>query len=170
MAQPNGGVGLWIAGIAGLIAIGMWFALSGTRDAPPVRRPETIPPPAPTRSPAAVPAPPVRVPSPIVASGIPRISENGRLTIERAELPDEGSLTLDLDLPDEARGSNAGKARVVSTDGRRTDVMAIPLPGAGSGVRLKIDPSFLTRGRYMIEIDTKDNQALQLRRFVLEIQ
>ena len=99
-----------------------------------------------------------------------RIAAHGRLTIDHAALPTEGLLNLELDLPDEARGTGTRAVKVISTDGRRTDTLASPLPGAGSGVALEIDPSFLTPGRYMIEIDTEDKHPLQIRRYVLEVQ
>ncbi len=92
------------------------------------------------------------------------------MTIDHAALPSEGLLTLDLELADEVRGSGKRAVRVISTDGRRIDTMASPLPGAGSGMRLEIDPGFLTRGRYMIEIDTEDKHPLQGRRYVLELR
>ena len=60
--------------------------------------------------------------------------------------------------------------RVISTDGRRTDTTASPLPGAGSGIRLELDTGFLTPGRYMIQIDTDDKHPLQISRYVLEIR
>jgi hypothetical protein len=92
------------------------------------------------------------------------------LTLEHAALPTEGPLALDLELPDEFRGSSERTVKIISTDGRRFDTSASPLPGAGSGVRMEIDPSFLTPGRYMIEIDTVGKHPLQIRRYVLELR
>lgn len=168
MAESNGGVGLWIAGIAGLVAIGTWLAIGETRIAP-ERSPEAnSSSPMPTR--AAAPASGVELEVQSTGSGVLRIGAHGRLTIDHDTLPTEGMLTLDLEIPDDARGSGDRAVKFISTDGRRTDTLASPLPGAGAGVRLEIDPSFLTRGRYMIEIETDGQGPLQIRRYVLELR
>ena len=111
---------------------------------------------------------PVRAPETSVA-GL-RISAGGRLFLDRAALPDEGPLRLALDLSDEARGSGGRAVRIVADDGRRIDATASPLHGLGSGVSLEIDPAFLSRGRYMIEVETADRHVLQVRRYVLEVE
>ena len=100
----------------------------------------------------------------------PRIAAGGRLALDSSALPDEGPLILALELTDEARSSGEQAVRVISADGRRMDTTSSPLPGAGSGVRLEIDPGFLSPGRYMIEIDTEDKHPLQIRRYVLELR
>ena len=164
MAESNNSVARWVAGLAGLTAIGVatWLTLGGSPQAPEG--------PAAAKRPAAVPAP--RTPAAVRDAELPalRIAAGGRLTLDEAALPDEGPLTLALELTDEARGSGQQAVRVISTDGRRIDTMASPLPGAGSGVRLEIDPGFLSAGRYMIEIDTEDKHPLQIRRYVLELR
>ncbi len=99
-----------------------------------------------------------------------RIAEHGRLRLDAETLRDEGRLTLVLDLPDEARGTGLRTVRIVSTDGRRIETTASPLAGAGTGVQLEIDSGFLSRGRYMIEIDTTENTPFQIRRYVLELE
>ena len=100
----------------------------------------------------------------------PRIEAGGRLTIDRRALPGDGPLLLSLAVPDEGRGSALTGARVVSTDGRRLDTTAAPLPGSGTGVQLGVDPEFLTRGRYLIEVDTVSRSPLRVQRFVLEVR
>ncbi len=162
MAETKSSAALWIAGIAGLTAIATWLALWGAQDAPERRAVANVP--------AAIPAPTTKAALQGAESRVLRIAAQGRLTIDHAALPSEGLLTLDLELADEVRGSGKRAVRVISTDGRRIDTMASPLPGAGSGVRLEIDPGFLTRGRYMIEIDTEDKHPLQIRRYVLELR
>ena len=99
-----------------------------------------------------------------------RLVNHGRLTLEKDALPYEGPLSLALDLPDEARGIGAHAIRIVSLDGRRLETTATPLPGSGTGVQVEIDTAFLSRGRYMIEIDTAEKHALQIRRYVLELK
>ena len=103
-------------------------------------------------------------------AAVPRIAARGRLTLSRDALPEDGPLVLTLELSDEARGSGERTVRVVSEDGRRIDTLASPLAEAGSGVRLEIDPAFLTLGRYMIEVDTAEKHPLRIRRYVLELK
>jgi len=153
-----------VAGLVGLTAIALaaWFTLVGSPDAP--EGPATTP------GPASVPAPPTPPAVPGAKSPGLRIPAHGRLILDEAALPDQGPLTLALELPDEARGSGPQAVRVISVDGRRIDTTASPLPGAGSGVRLEIDRGFLSAGLYMIEIDTEDDHPLQIRRYVLELR
>lgn len=99
-----------------------------------------------------------------------RIPEHGRLSLDAESLPSEGPLTLVLDLPDEARGDGLRTIRIGSTDGRRVETTARPLEGPGTGVQLNIDAEFLSRGLYMIEIDTVENTPLRIRRYVLELK
>lgn len=162
MAESKSNAALWVAGIAGLIAIATWLALGGTSDDPERRAVANVP--------AAIPAPPTNAAVPREESRIFRIGAQKRLSIDESELPTDGPMTLDLELADDARAIAEQAVRVISTDGRRIDTMATPLPGAGSGVRMEIDPGFLTRGRYMIEIDTVDKHPLQIRRYVLELR
>jgi hypothetical protein len=103
-------------------------------------------------------------------SGSPlRIEEHGRLSLDVSTLPSAGPLALVLDLPDEARGQDLHTILVVSTDGRRLETTARPLPGQGTGVQLEIESGFLTQGRYLIEVHTAEKTALPFRRYVLEL-
>jgi hypothetical protein len=104
------------------------------------------------------------------ATGGPRIASGGRLRLDADALPKAGPLSLVLELDDESRASGERAVRVVSTDGRRIDLTASALPGSGSGLRLAIDPAFLTPGLYMIEVDTAEAHPLHIRRYVLEIR
>jgi hypothetical protein len=99
-----------------------------------------------------------------------RIAEHGRLTLDAESIPSEGPLTLVLDLPDEARGDGLRTIRIVSTDGRRVETTTRSLEGPGTGVQLNIESGFLSRGLYMIEIDTVENTPLRIRRYVLELK
>ncbi len=99
-----------------------------------------------------------------------RIAEHGRLHLIQSELPSQGSLTVVLGLPDDARGATPRRARIVSTDGRRIDTTASALAGTGTGVAIEIDPAFLTPGLYMIEIETAETKPLPLRRYVIEVE
>ena len=170
MTESKGGTGLWIAGIAGLVAIGTWLAMGGTSEPPESSPQASVPTPIPTQ--AEAPKPQSQPVAPKARGERPglRIAPNGRLAIDHDALPAEGPLLIALELPDEFRGTEESAVRIISTDGRRTDTTASPLPGAGSGLRVAIDPSVLSRGRYMIEIDTVGNQPLRIRRYVLEIR
>jgi len=170
MAQSSNSIGLWIAAIIGLVAIGTWFALGGTRDTQPAIRPAT-----PTTNAPAKPSQPQPVPQaavqPAAIDGLHRIADHGRLTLDHAALAGQKTLDVQLELPDDARGAGERSMRVVSTDGRRIDTTATPLPGPGSGVRASIDTGFLTPGRYMIEVDTvATGHPLNISRYVVEIQ
>lgn len=99
-----------------------------------------------------------------------RISENGRLTLESTSLPAAEPVALGLAMPDEARGSTSLPTRVVSTDGRKLETQARPIAGNGSGVRIDLEAGWLLPGRYLIEVETRDDGPLSLRRYVLEMQ
>lgn len=99
-----------------------------------------------------------------------RIEANGRLTIEASSLPAEGSLSLALALPDDARNAEPRPARVVAGDGRQIETRALDRAGSGSGVQLDIDASWLAPGRYLIEVKTAERKPLPLRRYVLEVK
>ena len=156
---------LWLVGV-GLatfvaFAIGIWRA-----EAPAPRRVEPTP-----ASPPDPPPPKAAEKPPETAEPGHRISESGRLTIEGGDLPVFGPLALALDRRDEARGDGEPRpVRVVSVDGRTLDTTASIEPGAGSGVRIEIDSSWLRRGRYMISVTTSEPKHFPVRRYVLEIR
>jgi len=153
---------LWVAVVVAVavFATATWFNRSGSPERSGNTAPETMEP-GPPASSAAMPDP--------LDSAL-RIAEHGRLRLAADALPDDGRLALVLDLPDEARGDGLRTVRIVSTDGRRIETTASPLAGAGTGVQLEIDSGFLSRGRYMIEIDTVENSHFQIRRYVLELE
>ncbi len=155
---------LWVAVVAGVAVFGIasWFTRSGSPEASKSIGRETMA--HSLEAGSAVGLDPIAVDSAL------RIAEHGRLSLDADALPDEGPLTLVLDLPDRARGQGPHPIRIVSTDGRRIDTTASPLAGAGTGVQLEIDADFLSRGLYMIEIDTTDPPPLQIRRYVLELK
>jgi len=148
---------VWVAIAAGVavFAAATWFIGEETSD-----RTQNTPRETPQAEPAA---------SPGMSDPPLRIAQHGRLSLDLSALPEEGPLSLVLDLPDEARGQGLRTLRIVSTDGRRIDTTASPLAGTGTGVQVDIEPGFLTRGLYMIEIDTEEKTALQIRRYVLEL-
>lgn len=160
----------WVAVLGGLavLALGAWLTWGGPPERERAADASATEHPVVARVAPVPETPPARAPDAAVP-GL-RIAAGGRLALDRAALPDEGPLRLALDLSDEARGSGGRAVRIVADDGRRIDTKASPLPGAGSGVRLEIDPAFLSSGRYMLEIETADRHPLQIRRYVLELK
>ena len=165
MAETKSNGLLWLAGIGALavVAIGIWLAASDSQE-------PAEPAPAVPALAKRAPKPAPSVVAPAVAAPELRIPENGRLILALDALPSDGPLALGLDLSEEARGIGDRTVRIISTDGRRLDTTARQLPGRDSGLRLEIDPSFLSAGRYLIEVDTEEKHALQLRRYVLELK
>jgi hypothetical protein len=99
-----------------------------------------------------------------------RLAMGTLLSLDSDALPFDEDLALALELPDEARGEGPRDVRVLAPDGRELKTTATPLPGAGSGVQLAIDPGWLRPGRYLIEVQTAEQTHFPLRRYVLEIQ
>lgn len=149
----------YLAALAGVAAL-LWLALGGGPTLPGAD-------PADEAASGAAVAPPapreLREPA-------HRIAESERLTLEADTLPVEGALALALDLPDEARGDSPRDARVLGPDGEQLRTTATSLPGAGRGVRIEIDSSWLRPGRYLIEVETTEKTHFPLRRYVLEIR
>ncbi len=107
---------------------------------------------------------------PASSPAILRIAERGRLILDRTELPRSGQLVLLLSLDDSALGSETRPVRVIAGDGRRLDTTASRMSAEDSDLRLEIDPTFLTPGLYMIEVDSAENHPLNLRRYVIELR
>jgi hypothetical protein len=99
-----------------------------------------------------------------------RLVSGERWSIAEEDLPEDGVLALTLDVPDVARGTGRRRVVIVSTTGQRFETAAVPLPGAEAGMRLEIGRDDLSRGLYMIEIETDDGPPQDFRRFVLEIK
>ena len=164
MAEVRWGTLTAWAGIAALaLSAALWWGMGG--DAP---RPQTG-----ADAETARTKPPVSPPAPkaTTAAAAPayRIAPSGRLSLEADSLPTQGALTLGLELSDEARGGEPRRVRIVGVDGRVIDTTASLAAGAGTGVRLEIDPEWLRPGRYMIEVKTAEKIHLPLRRYVLEV-
>jgi hypothetical protein len=161
------------------VAIGVWFVVDPGREAPEAEsRAEAglgAPPLGPGPQPAAATsAPPTDSSSdpvgsvPLAAPAV-RIAEGGRLSSDATSLRDGEVLALGLGLADEARGEEPLAVRIASVGGRRLETTAAPARGSGSGLRLEIDPEWLTPGRYMIEVTTAEESHFPIRRYVLEV-
>jgi hypothetical protein len=72
-------------------------------------------------------------------------------------------------MPDDVRGTGPMPVQIIGVDGRKIEIQANPLPGQGAGLELAVDVDWLKRGRYMVQVRTKEKTPLALRRFVLEV-
>ncbi|HIG68435.1 MAG TPA: hypothetical protein EYQ46_00255 [Myxococcales bacterium] len=97
------------------------------------------------------------------------IEEHGRLKIDADSLPESGDVTVALAMPDDVRGTGPMPVQIIGVDGRKIEIQANPLPGQGAGLELAVDVDWLKRGRYMVQVRTKEKTPLALRRFVLEV-
>jgi hypothetical protein len=107
--------------------------------------------------------------APQVAPPTVMMAENGRLSVELSTLRDGDIMAIGLGMPDEARGEGPRPVRVVDIAGRAIDAEAWPIDGAGTGLRLEIDPDWLRPGRYMIQVQTAEQRHMALRRYVVEL-
>jgi len=117
---------VWVAIVAGVVvfAAATWFMGDRSPEDSDTTRPET-----PQAEAAAEPG---------AGDSLHRIDQHGRLSLDVSTLPTVGPLALVLDLPDEARGQGLRTILIVSTDGRRLETTARPLPGQGTGVQIEI--------------------------------
>ncbi|MFT5441648.1 MAG: hypothetical protein ACI8W3_000689 [Myxococcota bacterium] len=93
--------------------------------------------------------------------------DTGRITIEHSALPEGDEVILALPLAADSIGDVPLPARVVGVDGRVVDVVANKASGTRPGVTVSLDPTWLTKGSYMIQLETQQDAALALRRYVL---
>lgn len=98
-----------------------------------------------------------------------QLPDSGRMSVEHSELPGGDKVILGLPLAIDSIGDTPLAVRVVAVDGRVIDVLATQAPGNQPSVTLSLDPTWLTQGSYMIQLETKEKSALPLRRYVLII-
>jgi len=114
---------------------------------------------------------PVTAADPPVRATSPRISENGRLSVSLRDLREGDNLTLELEMPDEARGEGPRQVRVVDVERQRLlETEGTAVSAAETGLRIEIAPDWLRPGLYMIEVDTAEKRPLAIRRYVLELR
>ena len=157
---------LAVAGLVAVgVAVGLWLLLgdgTGTKDE------KTGSDDAATTAGESLPTPPA-TPRPGARAPALRVTENGRLTTTLSELRDGDGYALGLDMPDAARGEGVRDVKVVDVRGRVLELKGEPVDGAGTGLRIDIDPGFLEPGRYMIQVMTAEATPLPVRRYVLQI-
>ncbi len=143
-------VGLILAVVVGML---WWSAGSdGPRGPEPMR-------PAPISPPSAAP----------VTPEVPRIASGAVLSLSRDELP-AIALVLELDLSVAAQGDvQSLPVRVIDEEGRAVDIVSRIDPDSRERLRVELPTASLSRGRYVIEVETTEMTHLPLRRYVLEI-
>jgi hypothetical protein len=166
--EQSGKAVYWVLVVA-LIAAGAAWLLGGQGGSRDDRGQDEAAAPGPTRTAPAQPTTPAPV-VPAVAAPAVRIADKGRLAVTRDALFEGDVLALGLELPDEARGDqNALPVKVVDVSGRVLELDGAAVTAAGGGLRLEIDPDWLTPGRYLIQVKTVGSSPLPLRRYVLDV-
>lgn len=167
-SQGSAALRLGVAGVAVVaIAIGVWLSLGDGLGAPegPAASEKPPPPSFPEGEAPVAPPPVAGAPAPAYSIG-----ENARLTVPLGELREGEVLALGLDMPDEARGLAPRKVQVVDVDrGRVLEVQGEAIEGAGSGLRIEMEPDWVQAGRYLIQVRTAEPTHLPVRRYVLEL-
>lgn len=156
--------------VAGALAVGagagLWLASQG---ADPAAHPAAKPAAAPS-----APTPNAGAEMPSAGAGVAapavQISDRGRLSASVRDLREGDVMAVGLHMADESRGDTPRPVRIVDADeGRVYDTEAIAIDGAGTGMRLEIDPEWLTPGRYVIQVETAEQRPMALNRYVLEV-
>jgi hypothetical protein len=78
-------------------------------------------------------------------------------------------VVLRLLLAEPSRTGEPLQARVIGTDGRALDLTGA-LGADRLDARVEIDPTFLARGRYMVEVVTTEQSHFPRRRYVIEVK
>jgi len=170
MAEQSSVIRWLLLALCGIgVGIGAWLVMGSSSQAPVAEDPAAGAP-AVTASPPSSESGPPPNEAAVRASPDHRIDEGGRLSIDGASLREGEALVLGLGIDDEARGEEVLTGRVVSVDGRRLDVTAMPVRAEAGGLHLEIDAGWLKPGLYMIEIDSAERAPLALRRYVLEVE
>ncbi len=97
------------------------------------------------------------------------IATGGTLVVPRADLADAATLALKLLMPAEAVGPAPLPTRILAPDGRRIETSS-SADANRDGVRLEISAAWLSPGRYLIEVTTRDRSHFPLRRYALEVE
>ena len=98
------------------------------------------------------------------------IPERGRLRVPLAHLPRDRRVAIALELHEEGAPAGDTRAgRIVGSDGRREDVVLARDPKRPDQFGFEIPTAFLRPGLYLIEIETEEPRALNLRRYVLDV-
>ena len=97
------------------------------------------------------------------------IASGATLVVPRADLADGATLALKLLMPPDALGPGPLPTRILAPDGRRIERSSSAEP-SGDGVRFEISAAWLSPGRYLIEVTTRDRSHFPLRRYALEVE
>jgi hypothetical protein len=113
---------------------------------------------------------PARVPTQQADDADLSIQSGATLALDAASLPQDGPLVLDLVLGEPDRSEEPSPVRLVAPDGRVLHTQARIGGEDWLEARIEVDPEWLTPGRYIIEIKTRERTHLPLRRYALEIR
>lgn len=146
-----------------VLALGIWLAREGDAPAPPPAPPAAEP------GPSARSAPEPRLVDPSL--GRPSLASGEVIAIAAADLPGQGALTVELEVPPPSEGVEGLAARVVAPDSTTFESTA-PLASPGRDrVRLEVPADWLRRpGKYIVEVKTTERTPLPLRRYAIVIR
>lgn len=150
-------------GLAALVALAVYTALSGRAPEPAGVAPAPAAPAPAAEQRADVPVVPAeRADEQAIASG-------QTLALDAASLQPGRPVRLRLDLEVPSRTDDPRPVRVLATDGRIFEVQA-RLGAERKEVSFELDPAFLKPGRYVVEVKTSELSHLPLRRYVIEVR
>ena len=111
-------------------------------------------------------------PGPLPLTGLDTMSIRSGETLELpyAELPRRGQLVVNLLMPAPSASPVPLKVRVIGEDSRVYESQGVLDPGDPRRAATGIDAAWLKRGRFVIELMTKERSHFPLRRYALEIR
>jgi len=98
------------------------------------------------------------------------VPENGRLTIDAADLEDVDRVILILQIPDDGPTDASRPARIAHLTAGRVERSAEPIPGSPGRFSVTLPREQLALGLSMIEVDTIEEHPLNLRRFIVNVE
>ena len=98
-----------------------------------------------------------------------RIESSGTVEIAASELVPGRPVVLHLVLGEPSKTDEPRPVRVLAFDGSRQLEAQGSLDSDRTQATFSIDPSFLTPGRYIVEVKTTEPSHLPLRRYVVEV-
>ena len=118
-------------------------------------------------------APPIEATTPpalAVPEGFDHVIGSGAtLAFDESELAGRPPLVIALDLEVASANDEARPVRVISDDGRVIELEGPVDAATRTKATLRIDPEWLTPGRYVVEVKTTERSHFPLRRYVIEV-
>ena len=120
------------------------------------------------------PAQPPEMAQPVAATAAtgPRPSSASRevIVVDLASVPDGAPVAFDLGVPAPPEDVPSLDVRLLSVDRRVFETAGAIGGDARDVARVEVEPGWLTPGRYLVEVKTKERTHFPLRRFVLEVR